>query len=279
MNLTDVISSIQQKGYRVFTRPFELNIVGIRSAQVHANSFDDVICVFYKTDAVNWVFQVFAATTDPGNFWLQNPITSKGTAILKPGQYINAYALGMHRGKYLALVQSREVTVYRDANRDMVLNAGAKTETGFFGINIHRALQSGTTKYVDKFSAGCQVFASAGDFATFMQLCEVHKKLYGNQFTYTLLNGTEQLNTQTQTPAQGNNQNNNSSNKNVKTIMAVLSGLGLGYFTYLIINTHAKFYKAVTEGQRWLFQLTGTCNRHPVINPCGELGGTAVLWH
>jgi hypothetical protein len=40
---------------------------------------------------------------------------------------------------------------------------------------------------VDKWSAGCQVFANAANFAQFMAMCQKHKSLYGNHFTYTLI--------------------------------------------------------------------------------------------
>jgi hypothetical protein len=114
----------------------------------------------------------------------------QGTAILKPGQYVGSHGLGMHRGKYLALVQIRPVTVIRDFNRDGKTDyTGGREETGIFGINIHRAMSAGTTKTIDKYSAGCQVFANADDFSVFLQLAERHKNLYGNSFTYTLLSG------------------------------------------------------------------------------------------
>ncbi|MCI0447290.1 hypothetical protein L0152_29285, partial [bacterium] len=41
--------------------------------------------------------------------------------------------------------------------------------------------------YIEKFSAGCQVFENAEDFAEFMKLAQRHSKLYGNSFTYTLI--------------------------------------------------------------------------------------------
>jgi hypothetical protein len=50
-------------------------------------------------------------------------------------------------------------------------------------------MTEGTTKTIDKYSAGCQVFANANDFSVFLQLAERHKTLYGNSFTYTLLSG------------------------------------------------------------------------------------------
>lgn len=175
------------RGHRLLMRPFELNIVGVRSKNRVANSFDDTIHVFYLDGNANWQIHSFAATTDPGTHWLQQPLNASGTAILKPAQYLGAYQLGMHRGKYLALVQRKPVTVFRDSNRNNVLDMGAKQETGMFGINIHHACEHGTTKAVDAHSAGCQVFANADDFAKFIRLCENQKAKYGNSFTYTLL--------------------------------------------------------------------------------------------
>jgi hypothetical protein len=94
----------------------------------------------------------------------------------------------MHRGKYLALTQKRPLTVIRDYNRDAVLDFNnGKEQTGMFGVNIHHASINGTTKFVEKYSAGCQVFANIDDFNLFMQLAQRHKTLYGNDFTYTLI--------------------------------------------------------------------------------------------
>lgn len=179
---------LRQRSFRLYKRPYELNIVGIRSTSVRSNSFDDEIHVFYKTAGINWHYHIYKVTTDPGTFWLRNPMQEQGTAILAQGQYVNAYELGLHRGQYLALVQRKPVTIIRDYDRDATLDFlnGTKS-TGLFGINIHRALSTGTTKYIEKFSAGCQVFENAGDFAEFILLCERHRKLYGNQFTYTLI--------------------------------------------------------------------------------------------
>ena len=39
-----------------------------------------------------------------------------------------------------------------------------------------------------QYSAGCQVFNSPIEFNSFMRLCEEQRKLYGNSFTYTLIN-------------------------------------------------------------------------------------------
>lgn len=178
----------RQKGYKIYDRPYELNIWGIRSKHTRANKFDDEIHVFYKTGFLNWEYHVFPATTDPGTYWLNSPMHPQGTAILKQGQYIHAYELGMHRGKYLALTQRKPVTVYRDYNRNAILDFFNGTQvTGIFGINIHRAMLKGTTRYVDEFSAGCQVFADGEYFAKFIGMCDKHRQLYGNRFTYTIV--------------------------------------------------------------------------------------------
>ena len=181
-------ATLLQKGFKTFSRPFELNIVGIRSNSTKPNSFDDSLNIYYKTSDGKWQFHQFAATTDPGTYWLMNPMNPQGTAIVKHGQYINSHRIGMHRGKYLALVQQRPLIVIRDYDRNATLDfMNGKEETGLFGINIHHASLNGTTRTVDKYSAGCQVFANINDFTLFMQLAERHKQLYGNDFTYTLI--------------------------------------------------------------------------------------------
>lgn len=188
MSLQKMKAILRHKGYKLFSRPYELNIVGLRSKSVIPNRFDDEIHVFFKISTLNWNYHVFRVTTDPGTFWLRQPMQPQGTAILAEGQYLNCYGLGMHQGKYLALVQQKPVSVVRDYNRDAVLdfNNGSRS-TGMFGINVHRASVSGSTRIVDKYSAGCQVFESANDFQFFLSLCEKHKQLYGNHFTYSLI--------------------------------------------------------------------------------------------
>lgn len=183
-----IISLLKAKGYRVYKRPYELNIIGVRSAQTHAGKFDDQILVIYRDEKKRWRQHVFAATTDPGTYWLENPMNPQGTAILKEGQYVDAYRMGLHKGKYVALVQRKPVTVLRDYDRNSTLDfLNGVPDTGLFGINIHRALRKGTALVVDRFSAGCQVFKQAEDFYFFIDLCYRHRALYGNNFTYTLL--------------------------------------------------------------------------------------------
>ena len=188
MLLNKLRGILRSKGYELYTKPNELNIVGIRSTTTASNRFDDEIHVFYKVAPLKWFYHVYKATTDPGTFWLKNPMQPQGTAILAQGQYKDAYRIGLHQGKYKALVQAKPIFVMRDYDRTAKLDfRNGKKSKGLYGINIHRASLSGTTKTVDKYSAGCQVFANIKDYNEFMSLCEKHKSLYGNSFTYTLI--------------------------------------------------------------------------------------------
>jgi len=134
-------------------------------------------------------YHVFPATTDPGKYWLDNPMHPQGTAFLKKGQYVNAYAIGLHQSNYEALVQVEPVTVIRDYDRGGIFNwfESGYSDTGRFGINIHRATQVGISKTIDHFSAGCLVFANAEDYAFFMKLAKIHRSMHGNRFTLTLI--------------------------------------------------------------------------------------------
>ena len=187
-NIRALIALMRRKGYVIYDKPYQLNIVGVRNDSTTPNSFDDTMYVFWKDDAGKWQGKFYNITTDPGTYWLNNPENPQGTAILKEGQYVNSHQIGLHRGNYKALTQKNPVTVLRDYDRNAVLDfVNGKEDTGLFGINIHRASATGTTKTIDKYSAGCQVFENADDFANFLSLADKHKDLYGNNFTYTLV--------------------------------------------------------------------------------------------
>lgn len=190
----DIQTVFATKGYTLFqndSKPHNLNIVGIRNLNGKVNQFDDWVVVLWKYKGV-WNLVTFEATTDPGKVALTSPSNPKGTAILKEGQYKGSHMLGMHKGKYKALVQAKALTVFRDANRNAQLDfTGGKEDTGVFGINIHRARPVGTSIQVDNWSEGCQVIANSSDFNQFITLCEAAAAIYGNSFTYTLINTTD----------------------------------------------------------------------------------------
>jgi len=186
-NLRNVYTS---KGYTFFDKgEYNLNIGGIR-VEVDYNIYDDFIFVAYRDDSGMAKLKVYEATTDPGKYWLNNPMNPKGCAILIPGQYGKSHAIGLHRGKYEALVQVGKVKVYRDNDRDNEHDVNPEevtTDQGMFGINVHRSNPYKASNIVDKWSAGCQVFSDPDDFKEFMKIANKGKDKWGNKFTYTLL--------------------------------------------------------------------------------------------
>ena len=182
----DFKSLFAKKHYAYFTEgSYNMNIIGVRAKtdKVVTNKFDDFIILDYKNESGKWCRQIYKATTDPGITWLNYPMDVKGCAMMVPGQYRGLWRIGMHKGKYKALVQNRPVTVYRDNNKDSVYDIEAATlNTGVFGINLHHA--GADSIQVDKWSAGCQVVARLRDFQQLMSIVSKQKAL---TYTYTLI--------------------------------------------------------------------------------------------
>ena len=182
-----LLAWVKSKGYVTFEKKsWDLNIVGIRKKDGVPNKFDDKVFVVAKDDSGSLKLWSWAATTDPGLYWMQNAMNRLGTACMVLGQYRGAWQLGDHHGNP-ALVQIKPVKTFRDNNRDGSLDLIESTITeGLYGINLHRAGKSSTV--VDKWSAGCQVWSRDADFEEFMALCNKQVTVNGYKtFTYTLL--------------------------------------------------------------------------------------------
>jgi len=202
--LEKILEVISKKEYPLNSnddKNYNLNIVGVRANPGEPNKFDDIINVFWKYQG-KWTLRVFPATTDPGKYYLANPMNVEGTSVVKEGYYAKLWQLGLHQGKYLALRQVNKVKVYRDNDLDeMPETQGMKEYEGIFGINCHRANANGQSTNIDKWSAGCQVLQNKQinnpdnqmvkvfEFDYFMHLCNLQaEKAQKNYFDYTLLN-------------------------------------------------------------------------------------------
>ena len=174
-SIEDLKSEFEKLNYKWL----DFQVIGVRSKEDLPNKFDDLIGLV-ENNNITW----FTGTTNPGVYWLLNLLNNKGTAILKPNQYIDTWQLALHQGKYLALCQRKPVTVYRDSNKNDKSEETNIVETGLFGINIHRANPSAISQLNDKWSAGCQVINNYKDFDYLISEC---KKSQLKDFTYTLL--------------------------------------------------------------------------------------------
>ena len=148
----------------------------------------------YEESVGKMRLKTWIITTDPGTYWLNNPMSTLGTAVYKPGQYINAYQIGFHHNKpdHPALIQTGAmVEVYRDNDKDGIAEESKTIEKGYFGCNIHRSNASGKTMSIGKWSAGCQVFQIKSDHDQLMTIVNNYKTKTSNKFTYTLLKETD----------------------------------------------------------------------------------------
>lgn len=128
------------------------------------------------------------ATTEPGRYYTNNPMSPDGAARIAFGQYLDAWAIGTHGVSYphKALVQVRPVTVHRDLNQDG-FRTGDKVETkGIIGLNQHTT--SNAPKTIQFWSAGCLV----GRYpSTHEQFIEILESTGRKTFHTTVLNGEE----------------------------------------------------------------------------------------
>jgi hypothetical protein len=190
--------AVKAKNYVWFedstNKGYDVNIVGVRLnipsvADKVTNVFDDCLTISYKDEKGVWQFYCWNATVDPGKKGVMQFSNKNGVARLVPGQYRGVWRIDKHQGKYDALCQRNgNVTVYRDKDKNMMFDE-TKTDTGMFGINIHKAGQDST--WVENWSEGCQVFKRVKDFDEFMKICRKSAKVHGNRFNYTLLESTD----------------------------------------------------------------------------------------
>jgi hypothetical protein len=172
-----------------FMGTYNLNVFGIRS-NAKPNQFDDTIGVAYQDAYGVPHCETFAATTDPGTYWLQHPMRVEGTAVLALGHHRGIWMLGLHRGSYPALVQVGRCAVHRDDDGDEIVDPPDLEHVGLFGINLHRASRSGGSTLVDRWSAGCQVVQAPEALDRILELVERQRLAgRGTRCSYTLFSG------------------------------------------------------------------------------------------
>jgi peptidoglycan hydrolase-like protein with peptidoglycan-binding domain len=155
---------MERKGYQIDRDPGELNIVYVEGMNPdgtpngdEANKWNDLRLVIGFEGGEPRIIGKWAATTEPGRYYTDHPLSPLGAARIEFGQY-KSWQVGMHHPNkpsgHEALVQTGgQVTVCRDLNKDG-LRTGDKRDTGEFGINQHWGYDLAE---VDNASAGCLV--------------------------------------------------------------------------------------------------------------------------
>lgn len=182
-----LIEVYQKKNYPVFLGqeyPYNLNLGGIRNFESVVDRWDDILFVWWTYKGEYYLIEA-EGTTDPGKFYSENLMNPKGVAVLPEGFYKGVFKLGEHKG-YPALQQWRSMTI------DRVMPDGTKTQDfGLFGINFHRANRWWEVPFVGKYSAGCQVVRKYSDWEKFISVFQSGAKLWGELFSYGLLNSKD----------------------------------------------------------------------------------------
>jgi len=204
-----IISAIIKKGYELKSKPYSLNIIGIRyqyESQNYSNQFKDRIWAIWKNDSNQWESKSWAVSTIPGLYmssrdnikmknWCKNN-RPKGLGILVPAQYKNIYKfyeseVPENQTKMKARPTFRSVgnqLAYRDkdwSSDKISFSNKNNPESGNHGMFIHRGYPGGFN--VNNWSEGCQVFSRDSDFKDLCKLARIHIKKHGNIFNYTLI--------------------------------------------------------------------------------------------
>jgi GH24 family phage-related lysozyme (muramidase) len=199
-----VIAAMQTRGHWICRHPDCVNIVYLEGAgpdgqlnDDRPNAFNDLRCVFRLGAGGVPSIRVWEGTTEPGTFWTQNPMSVKGAARIAFGQY-KSWIVGTHHagrpGAHEALVQVKDVSVFRDFNRDFK-RTGDEIETGLFGINQHWGYDAPRND-LGNTSAGCLVGRSREGHREFMEVVKSDARYIANgayRFITTILPGDEIL--------------------------------------------------------------------------------------
>lgn len=157
----------------------EFHVFAIRSKANTPNKFDDLIG-FIDRDKIYF----HTGTTNSGTKPLKAPTHPEGVAMITPGQYVDAWALGKHKGKYDALVQVKPVYFTRDNDKDTIHEVGPKLYFDVRGFNWHRAHEDHESQNVENWSEGCVVQNNPAQYDSFIKACSESGNLY---FTGTIL--------------------------------------------------------------------------------------------
>ncbi|MEM7760951.1 MAG: hypothetical protein AAF298_22895 [Cyanobacteria bacterium P01_A01_bin.40] len=190
-----VVACCEERGYSLDKGRGLVNLIGIEGMNLDGNPNKDVANVF--NDLIGClVFEngqpkfrgLYIGTTEPGRYYTLHKLNAKGAARLEFGQQC-CWQIGLHNGRYEALVQTGDrVKVRRDGNQDFS-RAGDILDTGCFGINIHHG-GNNPINNIGRYSAGCQVIRCQNDFAKFMRIVKSDLRWQTNPrhiFKYTLL--------------------------------------------------------------------------------------------
>jgi hypothetical protein len=161
-----------------------VNICGIRTK---GGEFNDIFMYFKYSEGIPIFLPAILGTTEPGSYYLGGHLGNpEGTAVLiHDRQYIDCWVGGYHHTQE-ALVQSQKAkfAVWRDSNKNGIINYGSKEYHDVGGLNNHTTKEGYVRDFVYNWSAGCQVIWNEPSFEhTIIPFCKGTGQKY---FSYAL---------------------------------------------------------------------------------------------
>lgn len=176
--------------------PFKLNFVWERTNDEITNRFTDLLHVCWcGPGPAGTNILTIPATTKPGlKGSILEPVTVAGvtgTAIIKPGQYINAWQFkdtDKEFSHYPYFRQIGPVDYWRDGDKDQLIDKVQDQEDKLFGTHWHVMSQKDTygSSQINNWSLGC-MGAPEPEYKKILNVVRESVKIHGPKFTGTII--------------------------------------------------------------------------------------------
>lgn len=216
-SLKQVKNSVLAKGYKFFDH--SVNLIGERTTDTFTNEFTDMLHVcYFDHDTQQQKILTIPFTTKAGTFGkdsVTDPVlttgfnivtkkleTLRGTGSIVEGQYEKVWRFIDNYTTWLSypfMMQEGPFNVYRDGNKDLIMDRNVPIHRGVFGINLHRMSAVGqstgilSAKGSNPWSVACQG-APEAELKKLLPILRADSKLFGNMYTYTLLQTKDMIN-------------------------------------------------------------------------------------
>ncbi len=158
----------------VFHTDGKINLFGIRNNDYSVGTFNDVLGIHYVENEQD-VLILHQGSVDPGSYYMNHPMQSSGTAVIRFQQVIDGWAPGYHMG-YKALVQVKPAWFFRITTEQFekdgrIIRLSDKTPVfEQIGCNMHRVNSKFDVFNNTNASAGCQVRNLVDEYNKFIEL-------------------------------------------------------------------------------------------------------------
>lgn len=178
----------------------EVNIIGIEGIDLNGtfnpdtpDRWNDLVGLLTFENGYPVWKCLYVGTTEPGKYYILNPMNILGGARLDTGYHSAIWQVGKHRG-YTALQQTGVARLVRDANRNNRRDDKITSER-WKGINLHTTKTTGwrgsyNQNSIGKWSAGCTVIQKPEEFQSFMKAImqsSQYRRNSAHMFDYRLI--------------------------------------------------------------------------------------------